>query len=80
MDQVEVEPTLKMAVIPEDAVHTLKAHLIGTEWFKGATLIGIGHNAVIEVATTSLNEAEGFISKVGGKWNGYRLRARRSEG
>lgn len=69
-----------MAIIPEDAVHTLKAHLRGLLWFKGAALVGVGPHAVIEVATISLEEAQRFVDRHAGKWNGYKLRARRAEG
>lgn len=65
---------------PVDAIHTLKRRLHGVIWFKGATLIGIGHNAVIELATISLEEAQGFIDRHSGKWEGYKLRPRRTDG
>jgi len=63
---------------PVDAIHTLKARLYGVIWFKGAALVGIGPGAVIEVATISLEEAQRFVDRHAGKWNGYKLRARRT--
>ena len=65
---------------PVDAIHTLKRRLHGVIWFKGAALVGIGHHAVIELATTSLEEAQRFIDRHAGKWEGYKLTARRTEG
>lgn len=72
-----MEQTLKLMFTPVDAIHTLKRHLHGVIWFKGATLVGVGPHAVIDLATISPEEAQRFIDGHSGKWNGYKLRARR---
>ena len=69
-----------MVITPVDAIHTLKRHLHGVIWFKGAAPVGIGPGAVIELATIGLEEAQGFIDRHSGRWEGYKIRARRSGG
>lgn len=65
-------------VIPEDAVHTIKRRLHGVIWFKGASLVGIGPDAAIEVHTASLQEASYFLGRIDGRWEGYKVRIRRA--
>lgn len=65
-------------MIPEDAVHTLKREMHGLIWFKGATLVGIGPDAEIEIAASSMQDALDFVGRVGARWEGYPVRIRRT--
>lgn len=65
-------------VIPEDAIHRLKRHLHGQPWFRGASLVGVGPDATIEVHSDSLRDAAMFLDGLGYRWEGYRVRIRRA--
>lgn len=67
-------------MIPEDAVHTLKRHLHGLIWFRGATLVGIGPDAEIEVRfdDASLQDVAMFFDEIDWRWEGYPVRIRRT--
>lgn len=59
--------------IPIEASERLCTKFSGYPWFCGVTVSGMGPDAVLEIRTTDLVEAQSMIIAMGYRSDGYRV-------